>query len=140
VDATAKLLAIVALAAFATERILAAVSYVLNAVRMSRVRSGLTLHLRTRERRKLVLFMIAALIGFIVVDRTQIRLLHVLQIDQGVHPLIDLWLTWLVVVAGADRLRAMLGNPGKPSAAPSDRPETPVVRVQMDGGPVQRVS
>ena len=142
-DATAKLLAIIAVAAFATERVLAAVNYLLNAVRLGRVRSGSAVRLRTRERRKLVLFLIAALIGYFVVDRANLRLLKVMQLDQ-VDPLIDFGLTWLVVVAGADRVHSMLGGGGGSSGGDAkEQPEVPVVRVQVDGGEVrelQRVS
>ena len=139
-DATAKLLAIIAVAAFATERILAAVNYLLNAVRLSRVRSGSAVRLRSRERRKLVLFLIAALIGYFVVDRANLRLLHVMQIDDKVNPLVDFGLTWLVVVAGADRVRSMLGGGGDGGGDAKETSDTPVVRIQLDGGEVHRVS
>jgi hypothetical protein len=137
-DATAKLLAIIAVAAFATERILAAVSYVMNAVRLSRARSGVAVRLRTRERRKLLLTFIAAIIAYVVVDRANLRLLAVLQIG-NVHPLMDFWLTWLIVLAGADRVRAMLGGKGGGGGAPAEKSDTPVVRVQVDGGEVREL-
>ena len=135
-DATAKLLAIIAVAAFATERILAAVSYLMNAVRLSRVRKGAGIRLRTRERRNLVLLVIAAVIAYVVVDRANLRLLRVMQVD-NVHPLVDFWMTWLVVLAGADRVHSMVGGSGGGAAAADDRAETPVVRIQVDGGEVR---
>jgi hypothetical protein len=136
-DATAKLVAIIAVAAFATERILAAVNYFMNAIRLSRVRSGRAVRLRASERRKLVLFVIGALIAYVVVDRANLRFLRVLQVG-NVHPLVDFWLTWLVVLAGADRVRSMLGGGG---GAPShERSDAPVVRVVVDGREVHRVS
>ena len=137
-DATAKFVALVAVAAFATERIVATLNYVMNAVRLSRSQSGIVVRLRRREQRKLVLFVVAALIAFAIVDRANLRLLRVLQLDT-IHPLIDFWLTWLVVVAGADRLRSMLGVSGTPQKTS----DAPVVRVRVDGGEVrtlQRVS
>jgi uncharacterized membrane protein YgcG len=137
-DATAKLLAIIAVAAFATERVLAGVSYVMNAMRFSRVRSGSAVQLRSRERRKLVLAMIAAVIAYVVVDRANLRLLQVMQIDD-VQPLVDRWLTWLVVFAGADRVHSLLGSSSGGGSASSDRSETPVVRVQVDGGEIREL-
>jgi hypothetical protein len=134
-DATAKLVAIIAVAAFATERILAAVNYLMNAVRLSRLRSGGAVRLRARERRKLVLFGIAALIAYAVVDRANLRLLGVLQVA-NVPPLVDFWLTWLVVLAGADRVHSMLGGG---SDASQNSSETPVIRVQVDGGEVREL-
>jgi hypothetical protein len=135
-DATAKFVAIIAVAAFATERVLAAVSYLMNAVRLSQVRKGAAMRLRTRERRKLVLFVIAAAIAYVVVDRANLRLLRVLQIDE-VHPLVDFWMTWLVVLAGADRVHSMIAGSGGGSAAADDSSQTPVVRIQVDGGEVR---
>jgi hypothetical protein len=136
-DATAKLLAIIAVAAFATERILAAVNYLMNAVRLSRARSRGAVRLRAKEKRKLLLFGIAAIIAYVVVERANLRLLRVMQIDD-VHPLVDFWLTWLVVLAGADRVRAMIGSGGGSSATP-ERPESPTVHVQIDGGEVREL-
>ena len=131
--------ATIAVAAFATERILAAVNYVLNAVRLSGVRSGSAVRLRKRERRKFVLFLLAALIGYIIVDRANLRLLHVMQIDK-VHPLVDFWMTWLVVVAGADRVRSMLGGGDSGGGGVAEeRGDTPVVRIQVDGGQVSEL-
>jgi hypothetical protein len=134
-DATAKLVAIIAVAAFATERILAAVNYLLNAVRLSRVRSGAALRLRAKERRKLLLLAIGAVIAYVVVDRANLRLLGVLQVD-NVPPLVDFWLTWLVVLAGADRVHSMLGGSAEGGGASQD---VPVVRVQVDGGEVREL-
>lgn len=131
-DATAKLVAIIAVAAFTTERILAAVNYVMNAVRLSRVRPGIAMRLRARERRKLVLLVIAAVIAYVVVDRANLRLLRVLEVN-NVHPLVDFWLTWLVVLAGADRVRSMLGGGGDGGGASHDSSDVRVIRVQVDG-------
>lgn len=132
-DATAKFVAIVAVAAFATERILAAISYVWNAVRLSRARSGLGIRLRARERRKLLLSVIGAIIAYVVVDRANLRLLRVLQVEH-INPLVDLALTWLVVFAGADRIHSMLGSGGGSS---STSEEVPSIRVRVDDGEVR---
>jgi hypothetical protein len=136
-DATAKFVAIIAVAAFATERILAAINYLMNAVRLAQVRSGGAARLRARERRKLLLAAIAAVIAYVVVDRANLRLLNVLQVA-NVPGAVDFWLTWLVVVAGADRVHSMLGASGGGSDA-SERSDTPVVRVRIDGGEVREL-
>ena len=135
-DATAKFLAVIAVAAFVTERILAAVSYLMNAFRLSRVRPGIAVRLRSKEQRKLVLFFIAAVIAYVVVDRANLRLLHVLQVEK-VNPLIDFWLTWLVVLAGADRVHSMVGGAGQGTGAADSTADTPVIRIQVDGGEVR---
>lgn len=135
-DATAKLAAIVALAAFATERILAAVNYLMNAERLRRVQHRAAGKLRARERRKLVLMTLAGIIAVAVVDRADLGILRVLQVG-NVHPLVDFWLTWLVVFAGADRVRGMMNG------TQANQNGTPVVRVQVNGGEIrslQRVS
>jgi hypothetical protein len=136
-DATAKFVAIIAVAAFATERILAAINYLMNAVRLAQVRSGGATRLRARERRKLLLAAIAAVIAYVVVDRANLRLLNVLQVA-NVPGAVDFWLTWLVVVAGADRVHEMLGTSGGGNDA-SERSDTPVVRVRIDGGEVREL-
>jgi len=126
-DATAKFLAIIAVAAFVTERILAAINYVIDAVQRWRVRSEAAAESRATEWRKLLLFLIAAVIAYVVVRRANLHLLEVLQVA-NVPAAIDLWLTWLVVVAGADRVHSMLTGEGKQTA-----PEVPVVRLHVDG-------
>ena len=137
-DATAKMLAIIAIAAFVTERILAAVNYLLNAVRLTRLHSRAAARFRTRELRKLLLTGIAAIIAYVVVDRANIRLLSVVQIA-NVPPLVDFWLTWLVVVAGADRVRGMLGGSGGGGGSSPEKSEAPVVRVRVDGGDIHEL-
>lgn len=139
-DATAKLLAIVALAAFVTERILAAANTIINAERLYRVRRGAAVRLRDRERRKAVLMVLAGAIAVVVVDRADLRILRLLDVGD-VHPLVDFWLTWLVVFAGADRVHSMLqgGSSSGASAGAEKKDETPVVRVQIDGGEISKL-
>ncbi len=135
-DATAKFVAIVAVAAFATERIQALVTYLLNAVRVARAQPNLVKGLRAKERRKIVLFLVAALIAYGVVDRANLRLFRVLQVD-NIQPVFDFWMTWLVVLAGSDRVRSLLGNSS--SSAPQKPAAAPAVRVQVDGGEVHNL-
>lgn len=135
-DATAKLLAIVALAAFVTERILAAANYILNAERLHQIRPGAAVRLRAKERRKVVLMVLGAAMAVVVVDRADLRILRLLEVGD-VHPFVDFWLTWLVVFAGADRIHSLLQSVD--SSASSEREETPVVRVQVDGGEIHEL-
>ncbi|MDP9191880.1 MAG: hypothetical protein M3P06_09290 [Acidobacteriota bacterium] len=132
-DATAKLVAIIALAAFATERILAAANSIINAERLYRVRRGAAESLRAKERRKGVLLALGAAIAVVVVDRADLRILRLLDVGD-IHPLVDFWLTWLVVFAGADKVQGILKSGPAPAKAVSpERQETPVVRVVVDG-------
>jgi hypothetical protein len=137
-DATARFVAIVAVAAFVTERIVAVIDYLINMARGSGVPATSGAQAPPREWRKLVLFFIAALIAYVVVEVAHLRLLAVLQVG-NVNPLVDFWLTWLVVVAGADRVRSMLGGGGGGDDASQDRSDTPVVHVQIDGGEVREL-
>jgi hypothetical protein len=125
-DATARFLAIVAVAAFVTERILATIRYFINALRLSHVRSKAASRFRARELRNMLLFLIAAVVAYVVVVVAKLRLLTVLQVT--VSPGVDFWLTWLVVVAGADRVHAMLKGEGADKGS-----EAPVVRIEVDG-------
>ncbi|MBV8519682.1 MAG: hypothetical protein JO197_19985 [Acidobacteria bacterium] len=130
-DATARFLAIVAVAAFATERVLAAAGYLMNTVRLARVRRSLARGLRARALRKLVLLVIAAVIAFIVVDRAQLRLLKLLQLN-NVPEWLDASLTWLVVFSGADRVHSLLGGGGGGKDAPT-------VTMRVEGGEIHNV-
>lgn len=134
-DDTAKLVAIVALAAFATERILASVNYLMNAARLSRVRSGSAIKLRTRERRKLVLTILGGVIAAVIVDQADLRILRVLKLGD-VHPLVDVALTWLIVFAGADKVHGLVSAE---SGGGGSKEEAPVVRVQIDDGEVREL-
>lgn len=135
-DDTAKLVAIVALAAFATERILASVNYLMNAARLSRVRSGSAIKLRTRERRKLVLTILGGVIAAVIVDQADLRILRVLKLGD-VHPLVDVALTWLIVFAGADKVHGLVS--AESGSGGGSKEEAPVVRVQIDDGEVREL-
>ena len=122
-DATARLLAMIVLASFAIERVLAAVSYLFSADRLRRLRHPRAAKIRARERRKLVMFVLAAVIAWIAVDLTGIRIIRLLDpaLDR---PRVDFFVTWLVLLAGADRARSLLRE------AKGER-ETPAVRVHV---------
>ena len=122
---TAKLLAIVVLASFATERVLAATSYVMDAVRVSRLKPRRVKRLWWRHARKLLLLAIAAGIAAAVVWRADLRVLKLLKLE-GAPATIDYLLSWLIVLGGADKLRALLGAAAAPSPAPA-------VKISVDG-------
>lgn len=126
-DASAKLLAIVALAAFITERSLAAASYLLDTFRYLRVRREAP-KLHAKARRRFVLTVLASVIAYAVVDRADVRLLRLMEVGH-VHPLVDFWLTWLVVFAGADRVRGML----RPDGVAPAKKDVPALQVRVNG-------
>ncbi len=97
---TGRLIAIVLLTSFAIERIVAAVAFVLGEPKPEKERM-----------RKVALFCVAAVIGAAVVWLSGIRIMMALQIPAPVHGL-DFFLTWLVLVGGADRIRELLGGSG----------------------------
>ncbi|HYC88716.1 MAG TPA: hypothetical protein VEO54_05860 [Thermoanaerobaculia bacterium] len=134
-DASAKLLAIVAIAAFVTERVLAGAAYLMDTVRYLRLRRGAGVRIRAKAQRKLVLLALAGAIAYVVVDRADLRILRLLDVGT-VHPLADFWLTWLAVFAGADRVRDMMNGAG---SSPPQGAETPVLRVQVNDGEIREL-
>jgi len=126
-DDTAKLIATVLLASFAIERTTAAFSYLFEAMRLYRRTDPEAAELRAEHRRKLALLVIAAAISYGVVRAVDIRILRALKMAGP--PLLDLWLTWLILFAGADRVRDFLqkDGDGAPQAA-----ETPAFKIHVD--------
>jgi hypothetical protein len=122
---TAKLIAIVVLASFATERVLAATAYVLDTIKVSRLRPRRVKRLWLRQSRKLFLLAIAAGIAALVVWRADVRVLKLLKLD-GAPVSVDYALSWLIVLGGADKLRALLG-------AATAAPPPPAVKISVDG-------
>ena len=100
-DITGRLIAIVLIAPFAIERVTAAIGFILGEPKPEKERT-----------RKVVLFCIAAVIGAAVVWLTGIRILYTLKIGSQLMHGLDFALTWLVLVAGADRIREFIGGSG----------------------------
>lgn len=123
---TAKLLMIVVLASFATERVLAATTYVLDGIRITRGKPRRVKRSLKRQFRKLLLMAIAGAIAAVVVQRGDIRVLKILGLTAPLA--LDYGLSWLIVLGGADKLRALLGASG---AQPSK--STTAVNVTVDG-------
>ena len=99
---TAQLVAIILLAAFAIERIGSAATFVLGPAPEKPAE---------QRRRALLLFALAGTIALAVVDFGGVRIVERLQPGRAPR-FLDYWLTWLVVVAGSDRIKAMLEGTG----------------------------
>jgi hypothetical protein len=128
-DATAKLVAIVALVAFATERIRTGASYLIEAEeRIRRIQRDADDERVAHDRRRILLVALGAAIALVAVDLIDLRVLRLMQSIPRFSFLdrVDYWLTWLVIFAGADRIRELLQG-----AAPAKK-DVPTVRVKVD--------
>ncbi len=124
-DDTAKLIVIVLIGSFAIERITASVNYIVDTVRLLRLHDPEAEDLRAKQLVKFLLLVVAGGIALGVVAAVDLRILRVLKMSAP--PAVDFWLTWLVLFAGADRVRAFLHQGGSGSS------EVPVIRIQVEG-------
>ena len=87
---------------------------------------------REKERQKFLLLGLGAAITLAVIDFADLRVIRLLNPVQtaAVH-LLDYWLTWLIVFAGADRIRDLLQ--GVKASPIAERKETPAVRIHVEG-------
>ncbi|HUP61658.1 MAG TPA: hypothetical protein VNA69_14705 [Thermoanaerobaculia bacterium] len=131
-DDTAKLIAIVVLASFAIERIVAAISYLIDSVRLYQLNHPAAAKLREKHQRKAFLLTAAALLAIGVVYLADLRILRTLKLGE-VPPEFDFALTWLVLFAGADRVRDFLQGAGGSGAA-AETSEVPGFRIVVDDG------
>jgi len=115
-DDTARLLVTVLLAAFVIERIVAAVAFFRETPK-SPDRGG-----------KLQLFAVAAVLSALAVWLAHIRILQ--RLNTEVSPWIDYPLSWLVLVAGADRIRDFLGGGGG-GGAKAAKPDLPPIQINI---------
>jgi len=113
-DETGRLVAVVLLAAFAIERVVAVVDFFMSDIDPK------------AKRRKYILVGVAALIALAVVYFTGIRILGAMKFTAPIA-WIDFALTWLILVGGADKLSQFLGA-GKPPAPSSSTPPSQSVR------------
>jgi hypothetical protein len=114
-DDTARLLVTVLLAAFVIERVVAAVAFFLETPKSP------------DHKGKLQLFAIAAVLGALAVWLAHIRILE--RLNNQVSPWIDYPLSWLVLVAGADRLRDFLGGGG--GGGEAEKPDLPPIQINI---------
>src|ERR1051325_8569536 len=100
------LVSFVLLASFAIERIVATAKFFLDGSPAPAEDKG------AERRRKILLFALGGAIGVDIVFFGRLRVLETLK--EGSAPaLFDAMLSWLVLVAGADRIREVLGGPAK---------------------------
>ena len=117
-DDTARLVVTVLIAAFVIERVSAAVMFFTNPP-------------PEPEKRKTWLhFLIAAILGAVAVWLADIRILA--RLHAKVAPLFDYALSWLVLVAGADRIREFVGAGSGGGDAPAKK-ELPPIQIFLDG-------
>jgi hypothetical protein len=119
-DDTARLIVTVLLAAFVIERIGAAVGF-------------LTANPPDPDRkRKIYSFLFVALLGALAVGLAHIRVLA--RLNTTVSPWVDYPLSWLILVAGADRIRDFVGAGGGGGAAAPKAPaksELPPIQINI---------
>lgn len=123
-DATAQLVVVVLLASFAIERIVASLNYVLDTAPL--LKAGADAKARRIEVRRVLMLIIGGGIAALVVYLADIRVIRLFK-AQAAPATLDFWLTWLVLVAGADRIRDLLKDV---KAAPQQ-----AVKWEIDGDP-----
>ena len=112
-DDTARLLVTVLLAAFVIERVVAGVAFLFET---------------PKDKAKIWRFVGTAVLGAIAVWLAHIRLLT--RLNNDVSPWIDYPLSWLVLVAGADRIREFVGGGGR-GGAEAAKPELPPIQINI---------
>jgi hypothetical protein len=117
-DETGRLVAVVLLASFAIERVVAVVDFF-----MSRIDPE-------EKRRKYVLVGIAALIALAVVYLSGIRILAAMKFAAP-NRWIDFALTWLILVGGADKLGQLFGGGGGQQGTMSTQTSQNVPPIQI---------
>jgi len=128
---TTQLIAIILLAAFAIERIVAAAKFSLQPIPLDKTRA-----LKWRE---LLLFALAGSVALAVVDFGGIRIIQRLQpLSQATT--VDYWLTWMVLVAGSDRVKEFLPSAGVAPVKDLKPSVPPITFVIEDGKSVQRIA
>ncbi len=137
-DASAKFLVIVALAAFVSERALAAAAYVIDTVRYVRMHPRAKLRVRSKAVRRFVLAALAGVIAWIIVQEANVRLLAVLKID-GVHRYADVLVSWLAVTAGADRVRSLLKGDAPAGGAAARNAPAPLFHLRVNDGRIEEL-
>jgi pheromone shutdown protein TraB len=99
-DDTGRLVAMVLLASFAIERVVATVDFFMDGDALA----------SPEKKKKLTLFSLSAVLGILVVWLTGIRILAALNFKTDAS--VDLLLTWMILVGGADKLGQLLGGGG----------------------------
>ena len=123
----ANLIAALVLCAFVISRIAAAVMYVGSVLALARREDEEAVPLLRQKLKELVMFVITGALSAIAVWQiSPLRLLS--TFGQEIPDLIDAMVTWLVLVAGSERLSAFVGDsvpkpaPVPPVGAPKGQP------------------
>ena len=140
-DNAARLITIILLASFATERLLACISWYLDAEHLEDLEPDEARKARAARKRKVTLLLVGAAISVGVVQLTGIRILAQLALGK-VAPALDYVMTWFVLFAGADKIRDLMGGAGKGGGSKASAPaETPAIRIVIDrDGEVEQIS
>ena len=121
-DKTAQLIAAVLIVSFVIERITATITFFFDET-------------RTDRRRKVALVAFSGVLAAIAVWRIDLRVLRD-GLQVATHPRADLLLTWLVLVAGADKISSFTAaSSSLKTAAPPPKPEIHVFIENEKGKP-----
>jgi hypothetical protein len=119
------LVAIILLAAFGIERVSAAANFGLDWSEKAEEESA-------QRKRKVLLSAFGGAIALAIIDFGAIRIIDRLQPSHPM-PLLDYWLTWLVVFAGSDRVKEFLGG-GASGAPKKAEKEVAPIKIIVDEG------
>jgi len=119
-DNTGRLIAIVLLASFAIERVVATVAFFMPGDALA----------SPEKKNKMTLFGVSAILGIVVVWLTGIRILTVMNFKAD--PRLDGLLTWMILVGGADKLGQLLGGAKGGGGSPSPAKEVPPIKIIVD--------
>jgi len=116
-DDTARLIVTILLAAFVIERISAVINFLLTTPR------------GPERTKKIYNFLIVAALGAVAVWLAHIRVLT--RLNNQISPWIDYPMSWLILVAGADRIRDFVGAGGGGGSAPKAPEKAKVPPIQL---------
>jgi hypothetical protein len=108
-DDTARLIVTILLAAFVIERISAVIDFLVHTPR------------GPERNKKIYNFLIVAVLGAVAVWLAHIRVLT--RLNNQISPWIDYPMSWLILVAGADRIRDFVGAGGGGGGSAPKTPE-----------------
>lgn len=142
-DSAARLVTIILLASFATERLLACIAWFLDSDQLQELDADARRKAIAARKRHVTLLVIGSGIALAVVYFTGIRILAQLGVATAA-PALDFAMTWLILFAGADRIRSMMGGGGgggddAKSGSSSDSPASIRIVVERDGQ-IQEIS
>jgi len=126
---SASVVATILLCAFVIDRIIASVMFVASFLEVSRAKTKKALATRKELRRKFIFFVLAGSLGLLAIYAAPGLGLD-LNAFPKLSPAASAILTWLVLVAGADRISSFIGVGSE--APPADE-ETESVEVHVAG-------